>query len=91
MTSKITLEIEFEIGTLEEIGLGGFKAGWVDGEKDGRTYYRHGDHELPVRARTLTVPFKTDSGLARRSFTVYYTAHGPVVRHRSSVLQIAET
>ena len=38
MTSKITLEIEFEIGTLEEIGLGGFKAGWVDGEKDGRTY-----------------------------------------------------
>jgi acyl-homoserine-lactone acylase len=45
----------------------------------GGTYYRHGDRELPVRARTLTVSFKTDSGLARRTFTVYYTGHGPVV------------
>src|SRR5437763_1125649 len=51
-------------------------------QRGGRTYYRHGDREPPVRARTLTVPFKTDSGLARRSFTVYYTAHGPVVRRQ---------
>ena len=51
-------------------------------QRGGRTYYRHGDREPPVRARTLAVPFKTDSGLARRSFTVYYTAHGPVVRRQ---------
>ena len=51
-------------------------------QRGGRTYYRHGDRELPVRARTLTVLFKTDTGLARRSFTVYYTAHGPVVRRQ---------
>ena len=48
----------------------------------GGTYYRHGDRELPIRARTLTVSFKTDSGLARRTFTVYYTGHGPVVRRQ---------
>jgi len=51
-------------------------------QHSGGTYYRHGDRELPVRARTLTVSFKTDSGLARRTFTVYYTGHGPVVRRQ---------
>ncbi|HEY7194940.1 MAG TPA: penicillin acylase family protein, partial [Gemmatimonadales bacterium] len=34
----------------------------------------------PGRPRQVTVSYKTDTGLARRTFTVYYTAHGPVVR-----------
>jgi hypothetical protein len=37
-TRKVTLEITFDVGTLEEIGLGGFKAGWLDSERDGREY-----------------------------------------------------
>src|SRR5467141_3988397 len=34
----------------------------------------------PGRPRTVTVPFKTDSGMARKTFTVYYSKHGPIVR-----------
>ena len=34
----------------------------------------------PGRSRRITVAYKTDNGLARRTFTVYYTSHGPVVR-----------
>ena len=51
-------------------------------ERGGRLYYRHGVRDLPVRARTVTVPFKTDSGMAQQTFTVYYTLHGPVVRRQ---------
>jgi acyl-homoserine lactone acylase PvdQ len=34
----------------------------------------------PQRSRRITVPFRTDSGMAQKTFTVYYTQHGPVVR-----------
>jgi len=32
------------------------------------------------RSRTITVSFKTDTGMARKTFTVSYTRHGPVIR-----------
>src|SRR5882672_4968327 len=32
------------------------------------------------RSRTITVPFKTDTGIARKRFTVLYSEHGPVIR-----------
>jgi acyl-homoserine-lactone acylase len=32
------------------------------------------------RSRTITVPFKTDTGMARKRFTVLYSGHGPVIR-----------
>ena len=32
------------------------------------------------RSRTVTVPFKTDTGVAKKTFTVSYTQHGPVIR-----------
>ena len=35
------------------------------------------------RSRPVTVAYKTDTGLARKTFTVYYTAHGPVVRKQA--------
>jgi acyl-homoserine-lactone acylase len=43
-------------------------------------FYRYGGESRPVVTRTLTVPFKTDSGLRQKTFTVYRTHHGPVVR-----------
>jgi acyl-homoserine-lactone acylase len=49
-------------------------------ERGGRYYYLHGGEEHPMRVRTITVPFKTDSGVGRKEFTVYYTGHGPIVR-----------
>ena len=32
------------------------------------------------RSRRITVSFKTDTGMARKTFTVSYTQHGPVIR-----------
>src|SRR5438093_2133628 len=32
------------------------------------------------RSRTITVLFKADTGMARKTFTVSYTQHGPVIR-----------
>jgi acyl-homoserine-lactone acylase len=34
----------------------------------------------PLNSRDITVPFKTDTGIARKTFTVHYTPHGPIVR-----------
>jgi len=42
--------------------------------------YKYGTESRPLRATTITVPFKTDTGMSSRSFTVYRTHHGPVVR-----------
>jgi len=49
-------------------------------KKGGNYYYRHGGKELPVRERRIVVAYKTATGIARRTFTAYYTQHGPVVR-----------
>jgi acyl-homoserine-lactone acylase len=49
-------------------------------EKGGRRFYRHGAEELPVTVRTITVPYRAGAGIARKTFTVFYTRHGPVVR-----------
>ena len=45
-----------------------------------RHYYKYGNEERPVEFRTVTVPYKTDKGMAEAKFTVYRTSHGPVVR-----------
>ncbi len=49
--------------------------------KKGNDYfYRYGGKELPVKAETITIPYKTAAGMASRQFTVYRTQHGPIVR-----------
>src|SRR6266576_3728084 len=45
-----------------------------------RYTYRRGTADLPVTVRTIVVPYRSDSGMAKKTFTVYYTRHGPVVR-----------
>ncbi len=42
--------------------------------------YRYGTEERPLIATRITVPFRTDTGMAKREFTVYRTHHGPIVR-----------
>ncbi len=49
-------------------------------KRGGRWYYLHGEREYPVTTKTITVPYRQGNHLARRTFTVYYTQHGPVVR-----------
>jgi acyl-homoserine-lactone acylase len=43
-------------------------------------YYVYGAEERPVETRQVTVPYKTETGMAEREFTVYRTHHGPIVR-----------
>ena len=49
-------------------------------KKGDRYVYRYGGAERPVTGRTITVPYKTAAGMARKAFTVYRTHHGPVIR-----------
>ena len=42
--------------------------------------YRFGTSERPLRSAVITVPYKTPSGMDKKSFTVYWTQHGPIVR-----------
>ncbi len=48
--------------------------------KDGRYFARRGRIGEPVRVHTITVPFRTATGTASKTFTAYYTRHGPVVK-----------
>jgi acyl-homoserine-lactone acylase len=50
-------------------------------EKQGdRYFYKYGTEQRPVEVSVITVPYKTDKGIAEKKFTVYRTIHGPVVR-----------
>ncbi len=43
-------------------------------------FYQVGDETKPVTVDTIVVPFKAGTGAAEKKFTVYRTAHGPIVR-----------
>ena len=43
-------------------------------------YYRYGKELRPLIATQITVPYRTASGMAHKTFTVYRTHHGPIVR-----------
>ena len=50
-------------------------------EREGQLYYLHGKEEKPLRTKQITVPYRDSTGtMAQRTFTAYYTHHGPVVR-----------
>jgi acyl-homoserine-lactone acylase len=48
--------------------------------KDGQFFYTYSTELKPVTASQITVPYKTTQGLVQKTFTVYRTQHGPVVR-----------
>ena len=49
--------------------------------QDGKLFYRYGLELRPVNTRTISVPYRaTDGSMAQRSFTVFATHHGPIVR-----------
>lgn len=45
--------------------------------------YRHAGVEKPVTARRIVLPYKTASGMQRRTVTAYFTQHGPIIRSQS--------
>jgi acyl-homoserine lactone acylase PvdQ len=48
--------------------------------RNGHYVYKFGDEYRPVATSEITVPYKTPTGMARKTFTVYTTQHGPIVR-----------
>jgi acyl-homoserine lactone acylase PvdQ len=50
--------------------------------KDNHYYYKYGAADRPVTEKQITVPYRTDHGMAQKKFTVYYTHHGPVIREQ---------
>lgn len=52
-------------------------------KKNGSYFYRHGDQLKPVRSQKVSLPYKTDSGIQYKEFTMYWTQHGPVVGEKN--------
>ena len=52
----------------------------VQKKEDGSWTYKYGKEERPIVSQQITVPYKTDTGMASKVFTVYRTQHGPIVR-----------
>jgi acyl-homoserine lactone acylase PvdQ len=49
-------------------------------KKGDQFFYKYGGEERPLIATQITVPYKTASGMSEKTFTVYRTHHGPIVR-----------
>jgi acyl-homoserine-lactone acylase len=49
-------------------------------QKNGKYFYKYGSEERPMIVEHITVPYKSATGMAKRTFTVYRTHHGPVIR-----------
>jgi acyl-homoserine lactone acylase PvdQ len=49
-------------------------------DRDGQYFYKYGGKELPVKVSVIKVPYKTANGIAEKTFAIYRTQHGPVVR-----------
>ena len=43
-------------------------------------FYKYGGEERPVATSVIKVPYKTNTGMAEKTFTVYRTQHGPIIR-----------
>ncbi|HWF85349.1 MAG TPA: penicillin acylase family protein, partial [Vicinamibacterales bacterium] len=48
--------------------------------KGGGFVYKYGSEERPVTTSKIIVPYKTNGATAQKTFTVYRTHHGPIVR-----------
>lgn len=49
-------------------------------KKGDKYFYRFGIEERPMMTSVVKVPYKTPQGMAERTFTIYRTHHGPVIR-----------
>jgi acyl-homoserine-lactone acylase len=45
--------------------------------------YKYGAEERPLIVKQITIPYKTDHGMAEKKFTVYFSHHGPIIRDQN--------
>ena len=43
-------------------------------------YYKYGAELRKIRVTQITIPFKQGDGVGKRTFTVYHSHHGPIIR-----------
>ena len=55
-------------------------------KKNDQQVYKFGAEDRPLQTKTIEVPYKTANGMAKRTFTVYRSHHGPVVREQDGKL-----
>src|SRR5437773_7558823 len=49
-------------------------------KKGDQFYYKYGGEERPMTTSVIKVPYKTNNGMREKTFTVYRTQHGPIIR-----------
>jgi acyl-homoserine-lactone acylase len=49
-------------------------------KKGGHYYYKYGKQDRPLLATQITVHYKSSNVIAAKTFTVYKTHHGPIIR-----------
>jgi acyl-homoserine lactone acylase PvdQ len=49
-------------------------------KKGDHFYYKYGSEERPLTSTVIKVPYKTSNGMNEKTFTVYRTHHGPIIR-----------
>ncbi|WP_433966719.1 penicillin acylase family protein [Tunturiibacter gelidiferens] len=49
-------------------------------KKGGHFTYNYGNQQRPITVKQITVPYKTDHGMAEKKFIIYCTHHGPIIR-----------
>src|SRR5437588_267728 len=49
-------------------------------KKGDQFFYKYGGEERPVTTSVIKVPYKTNNGMTEKTFTVYRTPHGPIIR-----------
>lgn len=52
-------------------------------KKGDKFFYKYGSEERPLASRQITVPYKTDRGMAEKTFAAYFTHHGPIIREQN--------
>jgi acyl-homoserine-lactone acylase len=52
-------------------------------KKSDGLYYRYGQQLKKLRVSQVTVPFKQAEGAGSRTFTVYHSHHGPIIRSQN--------
>src|SRR5437773_951498 len=49
-------------------------------KKGNQFHYKYAGEERPVTTSVIKVPYKTNNGMLEKTFTVYRTQHGPIIR-----------
>jgi acyl-homoserine-lactone acylase len=52
-------------------------------KKGDRFFYKYGSEERPLLSRQITVSYKTDHGMAEKTFTAYFSHHGPIIHEQN--------